>query len=364
MTESADSQQLPDRPNLDQLRKQAKDLQTAGEFSTRAAAQHALARRYGFSSWPRLKLEVESQTLRRLIQERDLNGVRKLLHDSPKVVAAHFPDGSTPLHAAVEVNSPELVAELVGSGAPFESTYSKSSHTALSWAITMGSWRSAMKLVELGNEPDLFCASGLGLLEKVQAFWIDGKLRSNPSTTGSSRFSDAGERLPCPPPRLEDVVSDALYIASRSNRPEVAQWLLDRGADPNWRGFLGGTCLAWAEFSGNPELCALLRKRGGSDELLDSEFRATPRVFGLMVLVAWGFWPEGLLARLRADPALVNSRGEWGTLLNAAAYNGQIQSAKILLACGADKTARNARGLTPSEMAAAKGHAELAKLLA
>jgi ankyrin repeat protein len=234
----------------------------------------------------------------------------------------------------------------------------------LSWAITVGSWRSALKLVELGDEPDLFCASGLGLLEKVQAFWIDGKLRANPSKTGSSRFSDTGERLPCPPPRAEDVVSDALYIACRSNRPEIAQWLLDHGADPNWRGFLDGTCLAWAEFSGNRELCALLRERGGSDELIDSEFQATPRVFGLMVIVSWGFWPQWLRARLNADSSIVNSRGGWGTLLNAAAYNGQMESAKILLAFGADKSVRNARGLTPAEMASAKGFTELAKLLA
>ena len=170
-----------------------------------------------------------------------------------------------------------------------------------------------------------------------------GELRPNPSTTGSSRYSDTGERLPCPPTRPEDVVSDALYIACRSAQPEVARWLLDHGADPNWRGFLGGSCLAWAEFSGNAELCALLRARGASDELIDSEFRATPKVFGLMVLVAWGFWPDRLRARLSADPSIVHSRGGWGTLLNAAAYNGQIESAKILLEFGADKTARNAR---------------------
>lgn len=168
---SSSPQPLPARPNLDQLRKQAKELQTTERFSTLASAQHALARRYGFEAWPKLKLAVESQTLRRLIQERNAKGV-------------------------------------------------------------------------------MF------------------------------------------------------------------------------------------------------------------EFKAVPRVFGLMILVAWGFWRDRLRARLSEDPSLVESRGEWGTLLNAAAYNGQIDSARILLEFGADKTARNAAGLTPTEMAAARGHGELAKLLA
>jgi ankyrin repeat protein len=51
------------------------------------------------------------------------------------------------------------------------------------------------------------------------------------------------------------------------------------------------------------------------------------------------------------------------SLLNAA-YNGQIESAKVLLEFGANKTIRNAAGLTPAELAAARAHSELAALLA
>jgi len=65
---------LPERPNLDQLRRQAKELQRAAaagnataarrlrRVSTStglAAAQLALAREYGYPSWTRLKAEVE-----------------------------------------------------------------------------------------------------------------------------------------------------------------------------------------------------------------------------------------------------------------------------------------------------------------
>lgn len=217
MSASKSPQPLPDRANLHQLRKRAKELHATGRFSTLASAQHALARRHGFESWPTLKLAVESQTLRRLIQERDVTGATHLLRASRKVASHAFPDGSTPLHEAAECNCAEIISELVAAGAQFDKTYASSGHTALSWAITVGSMNAALKLVELGNEP---------------------------------------------------------------------------------------------------------------------------------------------------DPALVHSRGGSGTLLDTAAYNGQVESVRILLEYGADTTVRNAAGLTPSQTAAARGHGELARLLA
>jgi ankyrin repeat protein len=69
---------LPAHPNLDHLRRQAKDLlrmARAGDADTLrrlgtgdarptlTAARLTIAREYGFASWPRLKAEVESRTL-------------------------------------------------------------------------------------------------------------------------------------------------------------------------------------------------------------------------------------------------------------------------------------------------------------
>jgi hypothetical protein len=71
---------LPTRPDLDQLRRQAKELRdaaragdpdalerirlyTAGEARVSlSAAQLAIAREYGFASWYRLKAEVDTRT--------------------------------------------------------------------------------------------------------------------------------------------------------------------------------------------------------------------------------------------------------------------------------------------------------------
>src|SRR5882672_12327192 len=58
------SSELPERPNLDHLKKQAKDRLTTlrqGSPAARLAdAQYALAREYGFGSWAALKAHVES----------------------------------------------------------------------------------------------------------------------------------------------------------------------------------------------------------------------------------------------------------------------------------------------------------------
>jgi hypothetical protein len=58
------SRTLPPQPNLEHLKKQAKallhELKQHKPDATLADAQHALARDYGFASWPRLKAYVDS----------------------------------------------------------------------------------------------------------------------------------------------------------------------------------------------------------------------------------------------------------------------------------------------------------------
>jgi len=59
------SRTLPARPDLEHLRKQAKQLLNEWRREPRGAqlvdAQHALAQEYGFPSWPKLKAFVEAQ---------------------------------------------------------------------------------------------------------------------------------------------------------------------------------------------------------------------------------------------------------------------------------------------------------------
>lgn len=88
---------LPARPDLEQLRHQAKDLLRSANHGDRAAiariravaerqilasAQLALAREYGFSSWARLKTEVER---RDILNSGDVARVTSLLTDDPRL---------------------------------------------------------------------------------------------------------------------------------------------------------------------------------------------------------------------------------------------------------------------------------------
>ena len=75
---------LPERPSLEQLRKQAKEhlhtLRAADPSAKLAAAQQALAREYGFESWPKLAHHVESmQPERRMLQPAALKSDQKLM---------------------------------------------------------------------------------------------------------------------------------------------------------------------------------------------------------------------------------------------------------------------------------------------
>jgi hypothetical protein len=75
---------LPARPSLEQLRKQAKEqldtLRAADPSVNLAAAQHALARDYGFDTWPKLVYHIESMwPENRLLQPAELKSDRKLM---------------------------------------------------------------------------------------------------------------------------------------------------------------------------------------------------------------------------------------------------------------------------------------------
>jgi ankyrin repeat protein len=83
---------LPARPDLRRLRAEAKDRRKAGEFLSLSSALRAVAREYGFRSWPRLKFHVEAVTddaatraaaLIGSVTSADLRRARALLEADP-----------------------------------------------------------------------------------------------------------------------------------------------------------------------------------------------------------------------------------------------------------------------------------------
>jgi hypothetical protein len=143
---SVPSRRLPERPSLEQLRKQAKEhlatLRAADPSVNLAAAQHALAREYGFESWPKLgaprsnpcsrpthaatsRAEIRSKTscgrqdaapmcgrsfrpVRRAISK----AVRALIARDPSLARSHY-DYRKPLYFAVRENRIDVVRFLL-----------------------------------------------------------------------------------------------------------------------------------------------------------------------------------------------------------------------------------------------------------
>jgi len=81
------SQFLPERPNLQHLKNQAKDLLRAGSAVSLADAQFQIARSYGFASWPKLKEHVEllgeTGELKTAIDRNDFDEVRAMMTRNP-----------------------------------------------------------------------------------------------------------------------------------------------------------------------------------------------------------------------------------------------------------------------------------------
>ena len=136
---------LPDKPNLEQLKNQAKDLlrdyvagdaaavaeveraekpaaapRRGAEFGL-ADAQRVLARAYGYASWPALKQFVDGVTVARLCDAAkagDVATIRQLLRARPELVGMDLAenDEHRAIHFAVLHRHAEAVAVLMAAG--------------------------------------------------------------------------------------------------------------------------------------------------------------------------------------------------------------------------------------------------------
>src|SRR4029077_2385293 len=216
--------------------------------------------------------------------------VDRLLAAHPALANARDEAGSTPLSAAVDAHRAALIPLLLRRGAAPHLVCAHSAHTPPSWAVVIEAYDGARALMEAGVEPDLFCAAGLGEVDRVRAFFTpEGRPRPRASITGSSRYAPDGTRLPCPRETAREVVSDALYMASRAGHEGTVRELLTRGPDLAFRAFAGATALHWAYFAGAPRVVALLLAAGADPTLRDPVLGCTPEAFGICVPASWGW---------------------------------------------------------------------------
>jgi len=151
------------------------------------------------------------------------------------------PHAETPLHWAASSNDVAVLDALLNAGADIDASGSViDGGTPLADAAAFGTWHAARWLVERGARTTLWQAAALGLLSRVAEY-----------------FSRAT------PPAPEEV-THGFWNACHGGQRQVAEYLLDRGADLNWIGYDGLTPLDAARRHGAEDVVAWLRGRGAA----------------------------------------------------------------------------------------------------
>jgi ankyrin len=135
-------------------------------------------------------------------------------------------------------------------------------------------------------------------------------------------------------------------VASRSGNPEVVEQLLAKGANVNARAARGQTALMWAVAQKHPAVVKVLLAHG-------ADVHARSEVWSQVMAVP----PHGLLEYNRAVPHGAD------TALMFAARVGDLDSAKLLVAAGANVQDHDAWGVSAAALAAHSGYGALVEFL-
>ena len=172
------SRQLPDNPNLEHLKKQAKELLRTLPNGKLADARHQLAKEYGFATWPKMKSHIQAllmtpaEALREAVHDSDASRVRELIARFPQLrdsLDAPLPGesfGLTALYAAVQRSDRETIDVLLQSGA---SIAKRTEWWAGSFGVLDECDPSMVPfLTERGAVIDAHSAARLGMLPKLR----------------------------------------------------------------------------------------------------------------------------------------------------------------------------------------------------
>jgi ankyrin repeat protein len=254
---------LPDAPNLDWLRKQAKrrldELRKAHPAATLAEAQFDLARQYGFSSWRALKAQVDSLTLDGQLFDAARTGaigaLTALLDKHPeKLQARNKPYEHTLLHLAAFAGRLATVDLLLRRGLDVNAREKGDNTYAMHWAAATGHLDVVRRLADAGgdvvghgddHELEVIgwatCWDGGddAAHRAVAAFLVSRGARHHIFSAIALNLAEEVRRvvaadssaLARPMSRNEDH-QRPLHFAVRMNRPRMVALLLELGADP------------------------------------------------------------------------------------------------------------------------------------
>jgi hypothetical protein len=201
------------------------------------------------------------------VRSGDVAEVAARLQADPSLIEGRGAAGETLLHLAAETDDVAMAEALLQRGVDTAAEASWG-QTAFEWAANLGSASVAALLRRWGpTRESLWTAAALGEVEEVRA----ALGRSDPGrpVRADADLSGWPEQTAF---RRGDALSDACYIASRNGHPAVVELLLERGADPNVRGYFGAPALHWAAMGGHARVVELLLSSGAERSVRDPRF--------------------------------------------------------------------------------------------
>ena len=230
-------------------------------------------------------------------------------------------DGSDhPLVDAAKNGDRVALQTLLNEGADVNAQAADGS-TALLWASYRDDLESAELLIRAGADVNI--ANDLG----ATPIWAA-------SRNGSAAMADELLAAGADPDASLLLGETPLVTASRSGNPEVVRMLLEKGADVNARGARGQTPLMFSAAQRHPDVVRVLLEHGADVHAVSDS------------------WSQLMAQSPHSHPehqAWVQHGGN--TALMFAARVGDLESAKRLVAAGADVDAPSAWGSTPLAIA-------------
>lgn len=237
-----------------------------------------------------------------------------------------------PIVDAAKNSDKAAVHELIARKADVNASDADGS-TALHWAAYRDNLEIADMLLKAGAKPNT--ANDLG----VTPLWPASE---NGSAAMVKRLLEAGAN-----PNLALLSGETpLMVAARSGYPEVVEQLLIKGANPNAHGTRGQTALMWAASQKHPAVVKVLLAHHADLKLKSdtwTDVMAVP--------------PHGYLGYNKAVPHGAE------TALMFAARNGDLESAKLLVAAGANVNDTDAWGISATVLAEHSGFSDLVLFL-
>jgi ankyrin repeat protein len=394
-TPESASLELPDNPNLEWLRKQAKtrltELRRVDPGAKLSDAQFEIAKRYGFSSWRALKQHLDSLTLEGQIIESarkgDVETLARLLDAHPEKLRLNVPPyEASLLFPATQGGSVDAVDLLLRRGLDVNYREKGDNTYAMHWAAAQGNLEMVRKLADAGGdvigEGDDHAGGVIGWASCWEGcsddahralvdFLVSRGARHHIFSAVAMDLADEVRRIVAADPSAlnqrqsrNENNRTPLHFAVAMNRAEMVELLLKLGADPL---AVDGGGMPVAVYAADPQIDLPVMKRIHELTLAEMDSAARGRrplnASGLDLVAAAAIrdW-DTASALATANRKLIDTSGA----LHLLSKRGDATAVKWLLAHGADPNALWAHwdaDVTPLHLAAAQGHAEVVRLL-